>query len=135
MTTARTLIDRPAARFTRHYAEMLAAMLVGMTVLGMPTDMALSGLGVELADEAPAALLLGMGVTMTAPMVAWMRFRGHGWPASNEMAAAMMIPTVGVIALLAAGLVEETGTLLVIEHVVMLLAMLAVMLLRGDEYT
>jgi hypothetical protein len=135
MTTARTLIDRPVARFARHYAEMLAAMLVGMMVLGMPADMALSGLGVELADEAPAALLFGMGVTMTVPMVAWMRYRGHGWPASNEMGASMMIPTLGVIALLAAGLVEDTGTLLMIEHVVMLPAMLAVMLLRWDEYT
>jgi hypothetical protein len=135
MTTARTLIDRPATRFARHYAEMLVAMLVGMMALGMPADMALSGLGVELADEAPAALLLGMGITMTVPMVAWMRYRGHGWPASNEMAASMMIPTVGVIALLAAELVEDTGTLLVIEHLVMLPAMLAVMLLRWDEYT
>jgi hypothetical protein len=135
MTTARTLIDRPAARFARHYAEMLVAMLVGMMVLGMPADMALSGLGVELADEAPSALLLGMGITMTVPMVAWMRYRGHGWPASNEMAASMMIPTLGVIALLAAGLVEDTGTLLVIEHLVMLPAMFAVMLLRWDEYT
>jgi hypothetical protein len=134
MTTVRTLIDRPATRFARHYAEMLAAMLVGMMVLGMPADMALSGLGVELEDEAPAALLFGMGVTMTVPMVAWMRYRGHGWPASNEMAASMMIPTLGVIALLAAGLVEDTGTLLVIEHLVMLPAMLAVMLLRWDEY-
>ena len=135
MTTARTLIDRPAARFARHYAEMLAAMVVGMMALGMPIDMALSGAGVELADEAPAALLLGMGVTMTVPMVAWMRYRGHGWPASNEMAASMLIPTLGVIALLGAGLVEDTGTLLVIEHLVMLPAMLAVMLLRWDEYT
>jgi hypothetical protein len=135
MTTVRTLTDRPAARYARHYAEMVVAMLVGMMALGMPVDMALRGAGVELADEAPGALLLGMGITMTVPMVAWMRYRGHGWPASNEMAASMMIPTIGVIALLAAGLVEDTGTLLVIEHVVMLPAMLAVMLLRWDEYT
>jgi hypothetical protein len=135
MTAPRTLINRPAARFAFHYAEMVAVMFAGMIVLGMPAGMALSGLGVELADEAPAALLLGMGITMTAPMVAWMRYRGHGWAAANEMAASMMIPTLGVVALLAAGLVEETGTLLAIQHVVMFPAMLAVMFLRLDEYT
>jgi hypothetical protein len=64
-----------------------------------------------------------------------MRYRGHGWPASNEMAASMMVPTVGVIALLAVGLVEDLGALLAIEHVVMLPSMLAVMLLRRDEYS
>jgi hypothetical protein len=106
-----------------------------MIALGMPAGMALSGLGVELADDAPAALLLGMGITMTVPMVAWMRYRGHGWAASNEMAASMMVPSVGVVALLAAGVVTGTGTLLAIQHVVMFPAMLAVMLLRREEYT
>jgi ABC-type glycerol-3-phosphate transport system permease component len=76
-----------------------------------------------------------MGVTMTVPMVAWMRYRGHGWAASNEMAASMLIPTAGVIALLGAGMVTDLGTLLAIEHVVMLPSMLVAMLLRRDEYS
>lgn len=138
MTTLRTILDRPSSHFARHYLEMLVAMFVGMIVLGMPATVALSGAGVsssELANDAPALLLLGMAFTMTAPMVAWMRYRGHGWPASNEMAASMFIPTFGVIALLGAGLVEDTGTLLVIEHVAMLPSMLAAMLLRRDEYS
>ena len=134
-TTVTTLFNRPAAHFARHYAEMVVAMFAGMIVLGMPAWLALSGLGVELANDAPAAMLLGMGITMTVPMVAWMRYRGHGWGASNEMAASMMIPTFGVVALLAAGLLEETGTLLAIQHVVMFPAMLAVMFLRVEEYT
>jgi hypothetical protein len=80
-------------------------------------------------------MLLGMGITMTVPMVAWMRHRGHGWQASNEMAASMLIPTAGAIALLGAGLVSDIDTLLVIEHAVMLPGMLVAMLLRPDEYT
>jgi uncharacterized membrane protein YhaH (DUF805 family) len=135
MTTVKTLANRPAGRFARHYAEMVAAMFAGMIALGIPAAIALSGLGIELADDAPAALLLGMGITMTVPMVTWMRYRGHDWAASNEMAASMMIPSVGVVGLLAAGVVVETGTLLAIQHVVMFPAMLAVMLLRLDEYT
>jgi hypothetical protein len=138
MALLKTILDRPASHFARHYAEMLVAMFVGMAALGMPASMALSEAGVsssELSNDAPALLLLGMAVTMTAPMVAWMRYRGHGWPASNEMAASMFIPTFGVIALLAAGVVTDAGALLMIEHVVMLPSMLAAMLLRRDEYS
>jgi flagellar biosynthetic protein FliP len=47
----------------------------------------------------------------------------------------MMVPTLGVVALLAVGLVEDTHALLAIQHVVMFPAMLAVMFLRLDEYT
>ena len=124
--------------FIRHYVEMLVAMFAGMVVLGGPAMVALGAAGVtsaELQSDAPAALLLGMGVTMTVPMVGWMRYRGHGWQPSNEMAASMMIPTAGVIGLLGAGLVTDIGSLLMIEHVVMLPSMLAAMLLRRDEYT
>jgi hypothetical protein len=124
--------------FIRHYAEMLVAMFLGMAVLGTPALLALGAAGVssaELRSDAPALMLLGMGVTMTVPMVAWMRYRGHGWDASSEMAASMLIPTAGVIALLWAGLVADIGTLLALEHVVMLPAMLVAMLLRRDEYS
>jgi hypothetical protein len=124
--------------FVRHYVEMLVAMFLGMAVLGTPALLALGAAGVssaELRADAPALLLLGMGLTMTVPMVAWMRHRGHGWPASNEMAASMLIPTAGVIGLLGAGLVDDVGTLLMVEHVVMLPSMLIAMLMRRDEYS
>jgi hypothetical protein len=124
--------------FIRHYLEMLAAMFLGMGVLFAPALLALGAAGVssdELHDDAPALMLLGMGITMTVPMVAWMRHRGHGWRASNEMAASMVIPTAGVIALLGAGLVADFGTLMTLEHVVMFPAMLVAMLLRREEYT
>jgi hypothetical protein len=80
-------------------------------------------------------MLLGMGITMTVPMVARMRYRGHGWQASNEMAASMLIPTAGAIGLLGAGLVADAGALLMAEHVVMLPSMLVAMLLRREEYS
>ncbi len=78
----------------RHYVEMLVAMFLGMTVLGVPAVAALSVVGMsssELHNDGPALLLFGMAVTMTAPMVAWMRYRGHGWPACAEMTGAMFI--------------------------------------------
>jgi hypothetical protein len=124
--------------FARHYVEMLVAMLLGMAVLGLPVSMALDALGMrssELHDDAPALMLFGMAVTMTVPMVGWMRYRGHGWRASMEMSASMFVPTFGVIALLWGGLVANVGTLLVIEHVAMLPSMLGAMLIRGEEYS
>jgi hypothetical protein len=72
---------------------------------------------------------------MTVPMVAWMRYRGHGWPASAEMSASMFIPAFATIALLWGGLVEDIGALMLIEHVAMLPAMLVAMLLRREEYS
>ena len=76
-----------------------------------------------------------MAVTMIVPMVAWMRFRGHGWRANGEMSLSMVLPTLGAIALLSADVVEDVGALLAAEHVAMLLAMLGAMLLRASEYT
>jgi uncharacterized membrane protein len=131
-------LTSPTRRFIRHYAEMLVAMFGGMLVLGLPAEMALRAAGTSTSDlqvDAPAVVLLGMAVSMTVPMVAWMRHLGHGWQPCNEMAAAMFIPTFGAIALMSGGLVEDFGTLMAIEHIAMPPSMLLAMLLRRDEYT
>jgi hypothetical protein len=69
------------------------------------------------------------------PMVAWMRYRGHSWPACAEMSASMFIPAFATIALLWGGLVVDIGALMLIEHVAMLPSMLVAMLLRREEYS
>ena len=125
-------------RFLRHYVEMVVAMFLGMVVLGIPAGWALGAVGSswsELNTHAPALMLLGMAVTMTVPMVGWMRYRGHGWRANTEMSASMLVPTFAALALLQAGVVDDVDVLLVIEHVAMLLGMLGAMLLRPTEYT
>ena len=115
--------------FIRHYVEMLIAMFVGMgvfagagAVVGFEVD------GIELR-------LLWMAFTMSVGMVAWMRYRGHGWAPCAEMTAAMFVPSVAAIALFWTGAAEDTGTLMAIQHSAMFPLMLAVMLLRLDEYT
>ena len=122
--------------FIRHYVEMVIAMFAGMVVLGGGFSLLLAAAGVDggWRDDAPALLLLGMAFTMTVPMVAWMRRRGHGWAPAWEMTASMVVPTFAAIALLWAGAVEGTHAPLMIQHVAMFPAMLAVMLLRFDEY-
>jgi hypothetical protein len=124
--------------FVRHYVEMVAAMFLGMVVLGVPAGWALGAVGSswsELNTDAPALMLLAMAVTMTVPMVGWMRYRGHGWRANSEMSASMLVPTFAAIALLQASVVDDIGLLLMVEHVAMLLGMLGAMLLRPAEYT
>jgi hypothetical protein len=130
-----TVLNR---HFARHYVEMVVVMFLGMAVLWIPAGWALGAVGsswAELQDEAPAAMLLLMAATMTVPMAAWMRRRGHGWGPTNEMSASMIVPTLAVIALDGAGLMSDVGTMLVVEHVAMLAGMFAVMLLRPQEYS
>jgi hypothetical protein len=124
-------------RFTRHYLEMVAAMLVGMVVLGLPAEGVLRLLGSSSSDlqtDAPAVALLGMAVIMTIPMVWLMRRRGHAWRPCAEMAASMFLPTFAMVGLLATGIETDFSTLMWLEHVAMLPAMLVAMLLRYDEY-
>jgi hypothetical protein len=124
--------------FIRHYLEMVAAMFLGMVVLGVPAEAGLRMIGTStsvLQDDAPAVALLGMAVIMTVPMVGWMAYRGHGRRANTEMAASMFIPTFGVIGVMASGMVSDFMSLMMLEHVVMLPSMLAAMLLRPQEYS
>ena len=123
--------------FIRHYIEMVVVMFAGMIVLGIPGEAALQAIGSgtsQLRHDAPALVFLGMAATMTIPMVAWMRYSGHRWQPTLEMATSMIIPTLVAIILLAAG-VLDFDALMGLEHVAMLLGMLAAMLLRVDEYT
>ena len=124
--------------FARHYGEMVAAMFIGMIVLFIPAGWALGALGSgwdELHRDSPAAMLGVMAVTMTVPMSAWMYRRGHGWQPNAEMAASMIIPTLGIIGLHAAGIVTDVGTLLILEHIAMLAGMFVVMAARPEEYS
>jgi hypothetical protein len=113
--------------FIRHYIEMVVAMFAGMALLWMPATLIVN-------TDGDAAMLTTMAVTMTAPMVAWMRWRGHRWQPTLEMAAAMIVPTLAVLAMLAAHL-GDLGLLLGLEHVAMLGGMLVAMLARRAEYS
>jgi hypothetical protein len=117
--------------FLRHYAEMVAAMFLGMAVLGYPVDWFMDRLGAS-SDE---FMVLGMATTMTVPMVGWMMYRGHGRRANAEMSASMFVPAFAVIAALAGGVLTDIGALMIVEHVAMLVAMAGVMLLRPEEYS
>jgi hypothetical protein len=129
---------KPVRVFVRHYLEMVVAMFAGMFVLGGAIVGVLELATVDVSSwetTAPAVLLLGMAFTMSAGMVAWMRYRGHGWAPCAEMTAAMFVPSLVVVGLLAGGVRTDFDALLEIQHVAMFPSMLVAMLLRHREYT
>ena len=80
-------------RFSRHVIEMTVAMMLGMCVLGMTfraIHLAVFGTGFDAAwHEHTELAVFAMTFNMTLPMLALMRYRGHGWERCAEMAAAM----------------------------------------------
>jgi flagellar biosynthetic protein FliP len=119
--------------FARHYGEMVLVMFAGMAVLGGLTVLGLIIAGSSLDDLSGGLHISLMGLWMTAPMVAWMAYRGHTTAQNGEMAASMIIPTILAAGLTWAGAID-TATGLGVQHLIMLPAMLAVMLWRYDEY-
>jgi flagellar biosynthetic protein FliP len=134
--TAKPSRGRQILRFLRHFVEMVLAMLLGMAVFGVVNEAILIPMGFAYlsARVFPEAYALTMAVSMTVPMVAWMRIRKHPWRLSAEMAGAMILPTVVLIAICSIGLLPHTvvipGT-----HLLMVPAMLGAMLSRWRDYS
>jgi hypothetical protein len=120
-------------RFLRHYLEMVAAMLVGMVVLGAAVRGVLALAGLRYPTQYAELVALEMAITMSAGMVAWMRHRGHGWAATLEMVGAMFAPAVALVPLLWLGVITGDA-LLLLEHLAMFPLMFLVMLRRRAEY-
>jgi peptidoglycan biosynthesis protein MviN/MurJ (putative lipid II flippase) len=123
--------------FLRHLLEMTAAMLLGMCILGMAfrgVHLAVFGSGFDEAwhDHTELAVF-AMTFNMTLPMVLWMRHRGHNWERGGEMAAAMVVLALALVALYWVGMISA-HVVLPLEMAFMIPAMIAVMLYRIDEY-
>ena len=119
--------------FWRHFVEMIVAMAIGMfvgvaiylTAIGMTFD--------EALVRHPITILLVVAISMTVPMVAWMRHRGHGWRSCAEMAAAMVIPVIPFLCLVWFNVTDSA--LCGAYCAASVAAMLALMLYRRSEYT
>jgi flagellar biosynthetic protein FliP len=120
-------------RFVRHYFEMVAAMIVGMMVVGGVVRLFCVLTGHEgVFDHAGASALI-MATNMVIGMSVWMRYRHHSWAAIADMAGAMYVPLAVLIVPFWLGVLPG-GALLGLMHVLMLPAMWLVMLRRPDEY-
>ncbi len=118
--------------FARHLLEMVVAMMAGMAVLGVTVG--LLGEPPAYADNALVEYAL-MGLFMSAPMVAWMRYRGHSWTDGMEMTAAMLVPMFALVLPVELGLVGlSEHSLMVLAHAAMIGGMAALMHFRPDRY-
>jgi hypothetical protein len=127
MTTTETgrRTGRKLARFTGHYVEMVAAMIIGMVALGPLWPAAWT--------IRPDVGALVMATDMSVAMAPAMLLRRHSWPRIAEMCAAMYLPFVVLLAPYWLGALSADG-LMIAGHVIMFPLMLAVMVCRRAEY-
>jgi hypothetical protein len=118
----------------RHFLEMVAAMVVGMAVLGGVVRLILAMFGDSdfLTDRVGLRALV-MTANMTIGMAVWMRHRGHGWGTIAEMSAAMFVPLGILIVPFWAGALSGAA-MIGLMHLLMLPAMAMAMQHRRAEY-
>jgi hypothetical protein len=119
--------------FLRHFLEMVVAMFVGMVVVGAAVRGVLALAGLHFPTQYPELAALEMAFDMSVGMVVWMRYRGHGWAGTLEMAGVMFAPAIALFPLLWLGVISG-DSLIVVEHVAMLPLMWLAMLRRRSEY-
>ncbi|MET7752238.1 hypothetical protein [Micromonospora sp. NPDC005367] len=133
-----TLIDQPTtatgprraggfAHLLRHLGEMVLAMIAGMLLLDPVWSLVADPLGLTIALDRPDVAALVMATNMTIGMTVWMRHRRHSAVACAEMAAAMYVPFLVLLAPYWAGLLGGDAMLLG-GHLLMLPAMVLVAL-------
>jgi hypothetical protein len=123
------------AHFVLHFLEMCMPMCVGWAVGDVVYFAVADALGSsEPFRDWPALSLAIVTFNMTAPMVAWMRFRGMPQRPTAEMAAGMIVLAVVILAAGWLGIVAMES-LAWLAHGLMMPAMLVPMLLRLELYT
>jgi hypothetical protein len=121
-------------RFVLHYFEMCIPMCIGFAV-GDLVYFSIAGLlgYSEPFTELPLLSVLVVTVAMTAPMTAWMLYRGMPRRATWEMSATMPILAIALVTLGGLGVVAM-GDLALLMHGLMMPVMLVPMLLRPGLY-
>jgi hypothetical protein len=120
--------------FVLHYFEMCVPMCVGFAAGDLVYIWAAGRFGQSAPlRELPELSVLVVTFNMTAPMTAWMLFRGMPRRATAEMSAAMPILAIVLLGLGWLAVLPESD-LALLEHGLMMPVMLIPMLLRLDLY-
>ena len=121
-------------RFVLHYFEMCIPMCIGFAVGDLIYFSLAGALGYsEPFTELPVLSVLVVTFAMTAPMTAWMRYRGMPSRAIWEMSATM--PILALVLLMLGGIgVVPMGDLALLMHGLMMPVMLVPMALRPGLY-
>ena len=118
--------------FARHLVEMFLAMMAGMMVGAFLLATAVGTSVSEARREHAVAWVVVMTFDMTVPMVAVMLYRGHSRRNAAEMAAAMIVPALAIVACQVSHVVSDD-----IGRAYMplsMLAMIALIIYRRNEY-
>lgn len=121
-------------RFAAHVLEMCMAMCLGAVTLNVMIWGGAALLGyTDLTQQFPELSALIIALTLSMPMAAWMRFRGHDWHHTIEMSGATALVGVLLIGGFWLGVISQHG---LIEWQIRLACpvMVAVMLLRAGFY-
>lgn len=125
--------NRSARAFAVHYTQMLLAMGAGMLLLLPAWSLATRDLSWAWPGR-PEVPPLVMATAMAAGMSVWMRLRRHRWRDVAEMSASMYVGFVVLLPLLWLDVLDGDAVM-ALGHVLMLVAMAAVMLARPEVYT
>ena len=118
-----------------HFFEMCAPMCIGFAVGDLVYFWAAEQQGYsEPFRQLPELSVLVVTFTMTAPMTAWLLFRGMSRRATAEMSAVMPVLAVLLLALGGLAIVPKSD-LALLEHGLMMPAMLIPMFFRLNVYT
>jgi hypothetical protein len=127
-------VPEPVRVFTRHYVEMLVAMLGGMAILYPQWALLTAGAAHDSWVMRPEADACAMATAMAVPTVAWMLHRGLG----RRLVLEMVVSTYAGFAVLFpaywSGRLTDMG-LMMAGHVLMPMFMMsAAMVVRHREY-
>jgi cytochrome bd-type quinol oxidase subunit 2 len=118
--------------FARHLVEMFLAMMAGMMVGAFLLATAVGTTVSEARREHAVVWVVVMAFDMTVPMVAVMLYRGHSLRSAGEMAAAMIVPALPIVACQLSHIVSgEVGRAYM---PVSMVAMIALIVYRRSEY-
>ena len=128
------MVLQRAGRFALHFFEMCVPMCLGFMV-GDAIFFVIAGAAgySDPFSDLPVLSVVIVTFNMTAPMVAWMTYRGMSRRMVTEMAGSMVVLAAGLLFAGLAGLVPQDEMALAV-HGLMMPAMLIPMLAHFDLY-
>ena len=121
--------------FIWHFLEMCVTMCVGGITLNVLFFWGAAKIGYpDLLERFPEFAILAIGINLAVPMTVWMRFRGHAWRPTLEMASTSIILPILLIAAAWLGIIPESSQLELLTNLVCPI-MIIPMLFRLDHYT
>jgi hypothetical protein len=124
-----------AGYFIWHLVEMCLAMCIGGIPLIILFFVGAAQIGYpNLLERFPELSVLVIGFTLSLPMTAWMRFRGHEWRPTLEMASTTIVLGIVLVGLGWFGVLSKSS---LFEWMTRLACpvMIIPMLFRLDIYT